>query len=156
MTQLQGAITSLPNLQTIQMYTMTAKGAGLLPCFLEVLYGLLHVTSLRVATGGYAICLQAQSLSHIVELGDEVYLSALPAALRQLHLQSLNVGDIHATLFWQMQESRRPFDLIVDHFTISALVCLPASLQGLLLMKPLEQNNFDSHECTQAKVYLQG
>lgn len=156
MTQLQGAITSLPNLQTIQMYTMTAKGAGLLPCFLEVLYGLPHVTSLRVATGGYAICLQAQSLSHIVELGDEVYLSALPAALRQLHLQSLNVGDIHATLFWQMQESRRPFDLIVDHFTISALVCLPASLQGLLLMKPLEQNNFDSHECTQAKVYLQG
>jgi len=86
-----------------------------------------------------------------LELGDEVYVSALPAALRQLHLQSLNVGDIHATLFWQMEQSRRPFDLIVNHFTISALACLPASLQGLLLMQPLEQNNFDSHDCAQCE-----
>jgi len=153
MTQLQGAITSLPNLQTIQVYTMTTKGAGLLPCFLEVLYRLPHITSLRVATSGCAVCLQARSLSHTVdlELGDEVYLSALPAALRQLHLQSLNVGDIHATLFWQIQESRRPFDLIVDHFTISALSQLPASLQGLILMQPLEQNKSDSHDCVQCE-----
>lgn len=86
-----------------------------------------------------------------LELGDEVNVSALPAALRQLHLQSLHVGDIHATLFWQMQESRRPFDLIVDHFTMSALTCLPASLQGLLLMQPLEQNKFDSHDCVQCE-----
>ncbi len=149
MTQLQGAITSLPNLQTIQLFAQMQ----VLACFLEVLCTLPRITSLRVATGGCAVCLQARSLSHIVdlELGDEVYLSALPAALMQLHLQSLNVGDIHATLFWQMQESRRPSDLIVDHFTISALACLPASLQGLLLMQLLEQNNFDLHYCMQCE-----
>ena len=159
MTQLQDAITSLPSLQSIQVYTQTAKSAELLLCFLEVLYGLPHITSLRVVTGGCAIGLQARSLLHIVdlELGDEVYLSALPAALRQLHMQSLHVGDIHATLFLQMDQSRRPFDLIVDHFTISALSRLPASLQGLILKQPLEQDNsgwrdFMQCECVFARL----
>ena len=59
MTQLQGAIRSLPSLQSIQVFAQTAKSAGLLACFLEVLYGLPHITSLRVATGGCAVCLQA-------------------------------------------------------------------------------------------------
>jgi len=142
MSQYWDAVACLPNLTSLHVYTQTPKANSYMPHFLEVLPSLCRVKLLQVATWGQRLCLSAHSLQHVTELqlGSGVTIDHLPACLRTLRLQALQINiEGYLTLFSEVQQRHQTLDLMLDTFTDDALLQLPTNLQSLSLLQPLEQ-----------------
>ena len=142
MSQYWDAVACLPNLTSLHVYTQTPKANSYMPRFLEVLPSLCRVKLLQVATWGQHLCLSAHSLQHVtqLQLGSGVTIDHLPACLRTLRLQALQIYiEGYLTLFSEVQQQHQTLDLMLDTFTDDALLQLPTNLQSLSLLQSLEQ-----------------
>jgi len=151
LSQYWDAVACLPNLTSLHVYTQTSKANSYMPRFLEVLPSLCRVNLLQVATLGQHLCLCAHSLQHVtqLQLGSGVTIDHLPACLRTLRLQALQINiEGYLTLFSEVQQRHQTLDLMLDTFTDDALLQLPTNLQSLSLLKSLEQ-------ATSTKPYIQ-
>jgi len=145
-TQYWSVLQSIPNLEFLQIYSETEKSAARIPDFLQVMPRLKKVTTLNVATDHFFLCLPAKFLQHVthLQLGGQVTVDHLPAALRLLRLEVFHDGlnaDAYLPLFWGIDQHDAPIEFTLDNFTAAALQHLPTKLHGLILLQSFEENS---------------
>lgn len=146
LTQYWSVLEAMPNLEFLQVYSETEKAAARIPDFLQVMPRLKKVTTLKVATDHFFLCLPAKHLQNVThpQLGGQVTADHLPTALRLLHLEVFNDGlnaDAYLPLFWEIDLHDTPIELALDNFTAAALQHLPTKLHGLMLLHSFEEGS---------------
>lgn len=146
LTQYWSVLDTIPNLEFLQIYSETEKAAARIPDFLQVMPRLKKVTTLKVATDHFFLCLPAKYLQHVthLQLGGQVTVDHLPTALRLLRLEVFHDGlnaDVYLPLFWEIDRHDAPIDLSLDNFTAAALQHLPTKLHGLILLQSFEEHS---------------
>ena len=148
MHDLQAVILRLPALSTLHVFVETSRATRGLLSFLDVLPEVPSVRSLRAATQTFSVNLPANILIHLssLEIGGHVTLEQPPAHLAQLRLESVeSCFAAYASMFTQVEALTHCDNLILDTFTVGALLVLPTNLRRLSLSQPFKQSHFAEH-----------
>ncbi len=143
-TQHWSVLESIPNLEFLQIYN--EKSAARIPDFLQAMPRLKKVTTLKVATDHFFLCLQAKYLQHVthLQLGGQVTVDHLPTALRLLRLEVFNDGlsaDAYLLWFWEIDQHDTSIEITLENSTAAALQHLPTKLHGLKLLHSFEEDS---------------
>ena len=153
----QAAIVCLPCLQYLQVFADTANATSGIPLFLKVLRSLPQVSSLKICTQAHCVSLSAETLQYVtyLQLGSGVTMDEAPDRLQHLRLEALH-RDLLGILpvFRELEQSGKHIDCTLDTFTVAALMLLPANLQSLTLLEPLEQSTSDIRQMSDCRLAL--
>lgn len=139
---LQTAVSTLPRLEALHIFSNTIHSTENLGSFLQVLSACSNITSLQVVTDTHSASIPSDWLYNIkhLSLGHLVCFDRPPPQLQQLYLQRLQHDFyIHVRMLAQLQHMMLVPSLEIEACSPAALLHLPSTLVSLTLHEPFTQ-----------------